>query len=62
MEILWAYRTTKQSPTEERPFKLAYGCKAVIPMEVSLPTGRSVLVLSDDNDKQLRVNYVLIKE
>ncbi|XP_059436627.1 uncharacterized protein LOC132169643 [Corylus avellana] len=33
-EVLWAYRTTRRTPTEETPFALAYGTEAVIPGEI----------------------------
>ncbi|XP_059432543.1 uncharacterized protein LOC132165870 [Corylus avellana] len=33
-EVLWAYRTTRRTQTEETPFALAYGTEAVIPAEV----------------------------
>ncbi|GFZ19787.1 hypothetical protein Acr_28g0004920 [Actinidia rufa] len=36
--VLWAYRTTPQKETNETPYSLAFGFKAVIPLEVSLPT------------------------
>ena len=32
-EVLWAYRNTKRSPTEETLFMLAFGVDAVIPVE-----------------------------
>ena len=34
--ILWGYRTTKRSATEESPFRLAFGCEAVLPIELEL--------------------------
>ena len=38
--ILWAYRTTAKTPTEETPFRLAYGSETVIPVEVGLTSYR----------------------
>ena len=35
-EVLWAYRTTCKSVTRETPFSLAFGTKAVAPVEVGL--------------------------
>lgn len=61
-EVLWAYRTTRHSPTGETPFRLAIGCEVVIPTKVSLPTRRSVLVMSDKNDKNLRADLILVEE
>ena len=36
--VLWAYRTTKRLPTRESPFALTFGTKAVIPIELKLPS------------------------
>ena len=36
--ILLAYRTTPQKATNEIPYSLAFDFKAVIPLEVGLPT------------------------
>ena len=38
--ILWGYRTTRRSPTEESPFKLAFGLEAVLLIELELPNIR----------------------
>ena len=32
--VLWAYRTMVRTPTSETPFKMAFGTKVVIPVEV----------------------------
>ena len=34
--ILWGYRTTRRSSIEESPFRLAFGCEAVLPIELEL--------------------------
>ena len=31
--VLWGYRTSVQSSTGETPFRLTYGCEAMIPVE-----------------------------
>ena len=31
-EVLWAYRTTRKSATQETPFALAFGTEAVTPV------------------------------
>jgi hypothetical protein len=36
--ILWAYRMTARTPIGETPFRLTYGTKAVIPVEIGLTT------------------------
>jgi hypothetical protein len=33
-EVLWAYRTTRRTPTEETPYALAFGAEAIIPAEL----------------------------
>ena len=38
--VLWSYWTTTWTSTGETPFLLAYGTKAVIPTETSIPTAR----------------------
>ena len=38
--ILWAYRTTPRTATQETPFALTYGAEAVIPAEIGVPSGR----------------------
>ena len=37
-KVLWAYRTTSRTSTRETPFSLAYDVKAMILMEVSIPS------------------------
>ena len=36
--VLWACRTTKHIPMSETPFSLAYGTKAIILVDVYMPT------------------------
>ena len=33
-ELLWAYKTTIRSTNRETPFSLAYGYKAMVPIEI----------------------------
>ena len=52
-ECLWAYRTTVRTPTGNTPFSLVYGCEAVIPLEIQMPSLRVALmtkITSEDND------------
>ena len=39
-KVLWAYRMTSRTSTGETPFSIAYGVKAMIPMEVGIPSLR----------------------
>lgn len=36
--IIWAYITIIRGPTGKIPFSLTYGTKAIIPMEMRVPT------------------------
>ena len=40
LEALWAYRTTVRGPTHSIPFSLVYGCEAVVPLKVQIPSLR----------------------
>jgi hypothetical protein len=33
-EVLWAYQTTKRTPTKETPYALAFRTEAIIPVEL----------------------------
>ncbi|OMO94091.1 reverse transcriptase [Corchorus capsularis] len=37
---LWAYRTSKRSPTNATPFSLVYGTEVVVPSELLVPSSR----------------------
>ena len=39
-EVLWAYRTTRKSATQEIPFALAFGTEVVDPVMVGLKSPR----------------------
>jgi len=43
VEVLWAYRCTPQSATNESPFSLVYGVDAMIPVEIGEPSLRREL-------------------
>nr|XP_023904037.1 uncharacterized protein LOC112015826 [Quercus suber] len=60
--ILWAYRSTARTPTGETPFRLTYGTKAVIPIEVGITSIRREMVHEENNDDQLRVNLDCLDE
>jgi len=40
IEVLWAYRCTPQTTTQETPYSLTYGAEAMILVEVAEPTIR----------------------
>ena len=39
-KVLWAYKMTSRTSTGETPFSMAYRVKAMIPMEVIIPSLR----------------------
>ena len=60
--ILWAYRTTTRTPTEETPFRLTYRNEAVIPAKVGL-TGYRVYNHDESRiDKAIRLQLDLVDE
>ena len=60
--VLWAYRTIVRTPTGETPFKLAYGSKVVMPVEVHVANHRVMKYQDEENEEQLRLNLDLIDE
>ena len=61
-EVLWAYRTTRRSATQETSFTLAFGTEAVAPIEVGLKSPRIELASVEHNDEALRLNLDLLDE
>ena len=51
-----------RTPTRETPFKLAYGSKTVIPVEVHMANHKVMKYQDEDNEEQLRLNLDLIDE
>jgi len=51
--VLWADRTTTKNSTGQTPFSLVYGCEAVIPVEVALPTARYGLNTPEANIQEV---------
>ncbi|KAK2998485.1 hypothetical protein RJ639_023954 [Escallonia herrerae] len=61
-KVLWAYRTTPHSVTGEMPFSLCYGTKAMLPVEIGVPTIRALHFSELNNDVGLRANLDLVEE
>ncbi|XP_071914122.1 uncharacterized protein [Coffea arabica] len=59
--ILWAYRTTPRTATQETPFVLTYGVEAVIPAEIGVPSGRVQHFVAQDNEEEMRLNLDLLE-
>ena len=61
-EVLWAYRTTRKSATQETPFALAFGTEAVAPVEIGLKSPRIELASVEHNEEALFMNLDLLDE
>ena len=61
-EVLWAYKATRKSATQETPFSLAFGTEAVALVEVGLKSPRIELATVEHNDEALRLNLDLLDE
>jgi len=59
--IVWAYHTTPQSTTKERPFSLVYGSDAMIPVEVESSPHFHNFVAEESNEER-KVNLDLLDE
>ena len=62
LEVLWAYRTTRKSATQETPFALAFGTEAVALVEIGLKSPRIELASVEYNEEALRLNLDLLDE
>ena len=61
--VIWAYRTTPRTLTEEKPFRLTYGMDAVIPVEIGSSSYRvSRDIDSDVNNLNTRICLDLLEE
>ncbi|XP_075636470.1 uncharacterized protein LOC142608659 [Castanea sativa] len=54
--------TTARTPTGETPFRLTYGTKAVIPVEVGITSMRREIFNKKSNKDKLRVNLDCLDE
>ena len=61
-QVLWAYRTTRKSATQETPFALAFGTEAVAPVEIGLKSLMIELASAEHNEEALRLNLDLLDE
>jgi hypothetical protein len=60
-QVLWSYRTTPHSTTEETPFRMVYGSDAVISVEIGQPSWR-VMYPVENNEQLLREDSDMIDE
>jgi hypothetical protein len=61
-EVLWAYRTTKKTTTEETPYALAFGTEAVILAKIGSRIYRVGAFRPKTNDQGLKLHLDLLQE
>ena len=61
-EVLWAYKTTLKSTTQETPFALAFGTEAMATTESGLKSPRIELASVEHKEESLRLNLDLLDE
>jgi len=60
VEVLWAYRCTPQSATNESPFSLVYGADTMIPVEIGEPSLRRELYDLAHNHQNMATHLDLL--
>ena len=58
--VLWATRTTPKTATGESPFSLVYGTEAVAPIEIVVPTRRTIHHDPDTNKETRGLHLDLV--
>ena len=61
-EVLWAYRTTCKSATQETSFALAFGTEAAAPVEVGVKSPRIEFASIERNGEALLLNLDLLEK
>ena len=61
-EVLWTYRTTRKSTTQETLFAIAFSTEAVAPIEVGLKSQRVEFPNTEHNEEILLLNLDLLEE
>ena len=62
VEVLWAYRCTPQSATNESSFSLVYGADAMIPVEIGKPSLHRELYDPTHNHENMATHLDLLPE
>jgi len=62
VEVLWGYRCTPQSATNESLFSLVYGANAMIPLEIGEPSLRRELYDSTHNHQNMATHLDLLPQ
>ncbi|XP_074306127.1 uncharacterized protein LOC141641359 [Silene latifolia] len=60
--VLWADRTTPKTSTDQTPYSMVYGCEAVIPAEIHVPTTSCNLNTVEENQPLMQDSLTLAKE
>lgn len=60
--VLWAFQTTLRRLMGEALFSMTYGAKAMIPLEMGLPTSRTNLLEVEENNRLLGRHLDFIEE
>ncbi|XP_009123662.2 uncharacterized protein LOC103848524 [Brassica rapa] len=61
-EVLWAYRTTPKTATQETPYALVYGAEAIIPIEMHVKTTISGTTSQEENHELMSLSLDLLDE
>ena len=61
-KVLWAYRTTRKSSTQETPFALAFGIEVVALVKIGLKSPRIELASVEHNEEAHCLNLDLLDE
>nr|XP_025617069.1 uncharacterized protein LOC112709395 [Arachis hypogaea] len=61
-EILWSYNTTKQTTTQETPYRLVYGANTVIPIETAIASTRAANAQVTNNTSTRQIELDTIEE
>jgi transposase InsO family protein len=56
-EALWAYCVMVHTPTQATPYSVVYGCEAILPLEVKLPSLRVALRDGLTQDEQILLHF-----
>jgi len=62
VEVLWAYRCTPQSSTNESSFSLVYGANAMIPVEIGEPSLHREVYNPTHNHQNMATHLDLLPE
>ena len=60
--MLWTYHTIPHSSTQETPYRLVYGVDAIIPINLSESSPRTITMTKESNELARRAQLDLVKE